>query len=98
MPHTATHGYSSEEIDDMINESDTISTPTPGNRDDFFDLFGDFLFNQGGAQGLAGLGLLTGAYGRLGSIGERGLGLGQQLAEQQMQQAACYWWSVYGWS
>ena len=88
MPHTATHGYSSEEIDDMINESATTSTPTPGNRDGFFDLFGDFLFNQGGAQGLAGLGLLTGAYGALGRVGERGLGLGQRLAEQQRQQAA----------
>ena len=68
---------------------DTGNLPSGESQDQsFFDLFGDFLFNQGGAQGLAGLGLLTGAYGRLGSIGERGLGLGQQLAEQQMQQAA----------
>lgn len=42
----------------------------------------------GGAQGLAGLGLLTSAYGRLGDIGQRGLGLGQELAETQMGQAA----------
>ena len=43
---------------------------------------------DGGAQGLAGLGLLTSAYGRLGDIGQRGLGLGQELAETQMEQAA----------
>ena len=68
---------------------DTDNLPSGESQDqDFFDLFGNFLFNQGGAQGLAGLGLLTGAYGALGRIGERGLGLGQQLAEQQMQQAA----------
>lgn len=53
----------------------------------FLDLFGDFLF-EGGAQGLAGLGLLTGAYNRLGGIGERGLQLGQGLAQTQLGQAA----------
>lgn len=42
----------------------------------------------GGAQGLAGLGLLTSAYGQLGNIGERGLTLGQELAKTQMDQAA----------
>lgn len=47
----------------------------------------DFL-GGGGGQGLAGLGLLTSAYGRLGDIGERGLTLGQELAETQMGQAA----------
>ena len=47
----------------------------------------DFL-GGGGGQGLAGLGLLTSAYGRLGDIGERGLTLGQQLAETQLGQAA----------
>ena len=45
-------------------------------------------FSGTGGRSLAGLGLLTGAYNRLGGIGERGLGLGQRLAEQQMQQAA----------
>ena len=50
-------------------------------------MFGDFLF-EGGAQGLAGLGLLTGAYNRLGGIGERGLQLGQGLAQTQLGQAA----------
>jgi hypothetical protein len=53
----------------------------------FLEQFGDFLFG-GGAQGLAGLGLLTGAYNRLGRVGERGLGLGQSLAEQQMAQSS----------
>ena len=43
---------------------------------------------EGGAQGLAGLGLLTGAYNRLGGIGERGLQLGQGLAQTQLGQAA----------
>lgn len=42
----------------------------------------------GGAQGLAGLGLLMNAYGRLGDIGERGLTLGQDLATTQLEQAA----------
>lgn len=55
-------------------------------QDPGFDLF-DFL-GGGGGQGLAGLGLLTSAYGRLGDIGERGLTLGQELAETQMGQAA----------
>jgi hypothetical protein len=45
-------------------------------------------FSGTGGRSLAGLGLLTGAYGALGGIGERGLGLGQRLAEQQLQQAA----------
>jgi hypothetical protein len=42
----------------------------------------------GGGQGLAGLGLLLNAYNRLGGIGERGLELGQGLAETQLGQAA----------
>ena len=60
-----------------------MATDDPG----FMEQFGDFLFG-GGAQGLAGLGLLTGAYNRLGRVGERGLTLGQQLAETQLGQAA----------
>ena len=60
-----------------------MATDDPG----FMEQFGDFLLG-GGAQGLAGLGLLTGAYNRLGRVGERGLGLGQQLAAQQMAQSA----------
>lgn len=47
----------------------------------------DFL-GGGGAQGLAGIGLLLNAYNRLGGIGEQGLQLGQDLAETQMEQAA----------
>ena len=34
----------------------------------------------GGAQGLAGIGLLLEAYDRLGDIGQQGLTLGQELA------------------
>ena len=71
---------------DVLGAGASTDAPTPEDPG-FMDLFGDFLFG-GGAQGLAGLGLLTGAYNRLGGIGERGLGLGQSLAEQQMQQAA----------
>ena len=67
--------------------SDVLSAGVTPDDPGFMEQFGDFLFG-GGAQGLAGLGLLTGAYNRLGQIGERGLGLGQSLAEQQMQQAA----------
>jgi hypothetical protein len=81
MPHNATHGYSSEEIDDMINEVAEEEPP-------FIDRLSNFILNQGGAQGLAGLGLLTGAYGALGGIGERGLNLGRSLAEQQMAQSS----------
>jgi len=71
---------------DVLGAGASTDAPTPEDPG-FMDLFGDFLFG-GGAQGLAGLGLLTGAYNRLGGIGERGLGLGQNLATQQMQQAA----------
>ena len=67
--------------------SDVLSAGVTPDDPGFMEQFGDFLFG-GGAQGLAWLGLLTGAYNRLGQIGERGLGLGQSLAEQQMQQAA----------
>ena len=75
----------------MVVATDDLPPNEPPNEEPqvpFEDQLADFLFNQGGAQGLAGLGLLTGAYGALGGIGERGLGLGQRLAEQQMQQAA----------
>jgi len=71
---------------DVLKAGASTDAPTPENSD-FMDLFGDFLFG-GGAQGLAGLGLLTGAYNRLGGIGERGLQLGQGLAQTQLGQAA----------
>jgi hypothetical protein len=65
-----------------------------GNTDDgslfgsqFLGRLADYL-GGGGSQGLAGLGLLMNAYGRLGDVGERGLGLGQDLAETQLGQAA----------
>jgi len=48
---------------------------------------GSFL-GGGGAQGLAGIGLLLNAYNRLGGIGQQGLQLGQDLATTQMEQAA----------
>jgi len=51
------------------------------------DDFLDFMFG-GGLQGGAGVGLLTGAYNRLGDIGDRGLELGQSLADTQMEQTA----------
>ncbi len=71
---------------DVLGAGASTDAPTPDDPG-FFDLFGDFLFG-GGAQGLAGLGLLTGAYNRLGGIGERGLQLGQGLAQTQLGQAA----------
>lgn len=67
--------------------SDVLSAGVTSDDPGFMEQFGDFLFG-GGAQGLAGLGLLTGAYNRLGGIGERGLTLGGQLAETQLGQAA----------
>lgn len=53
-------------------------------------LFGSLenLSNSSAVRGLGGLALLAKAYSDLGSVGEQGLGLGQQLAEQQLQQAA----------
>jgi len=71
---------------DVLGAGASTDAPTPDDPD-FMEQFGDFLFG-GGAQGLAGLGLLTGAYNRLGRVGERGLTLGQQLAETQLGQAA----------
>ena len=69
-----------DEVMEMAGEGTDPQVP-------FMEQFGDFLFG-GGAQGLAGLGLLTGAYGALGGIGERGLNLGRSLAAQQMAQSA----------
>lgn len=68
--------------------------------DEIFDMLGGesqgggFLQNLLGISGgealggAAALGLLGSAYNRLGDIGERGLGLGQELAETQIGQAA----------
>ena len=51
--------------------------------------FKDFIDSYGGLLGgAAGLGLLLNAYNRLGSVGDRGLMLGQDLAQTQMEQAA----------
>ena len=60
---------------------------TPPSNPSLTDALLGFL-GDGGAEGLAGLGLLTNAYGRLGAIGERGLGLGQDLAQTQLEQAS----------
>jgi len=71
--------------DGIIGTEEVMDMAT--DNPDFMSKLFDFL-GGGGSQGLAGLGLLTSAYGRLGDIGERGLTLGQQLAETQMGQAA----------
>ena len=78
--------------DDIFNE-DEFDFETgqfiegTGGGGDLLGLLGSFL-RGGGAQGLAGLGLLTGAYNRLGNIGSQGLRLGQDLAQTQLGQAA----------
>lgn len=53
-------------------------------------LFGSLenLGDSSAVRGLGGLALLAKAYSDLGGVGTQGLGLGQQLAEEQMQQAA----------
>ena len=71
-----------------IIDSDAINNMLgEGEEGSLTDVLLGFL-GDGGAQGLAGLGLLTSAYGRLGDIGQRGLGLGQELAQTQLEQAA----------
>lgn len=72
--------------DGIIGTDEVMDMATDNSGFNLENLF-DFL-GGGGGQGLAGLGLLTSAYGRLGDIGERGLTLGQQLAETQLGQAA----------
>jgi hypothetical protein len=70
-----------------IIDSDAINNMLgEGEEGSLTDALLNFL-GGGGGQGLAGLGLLTSAYERLGNIGQRGLGLGQQLAETQLGQA-----------
>lgn len=60
--------------------------PEPLFGSNFLQGLADYL-GGGGAQGLAGIGLLMQAYDRLGGIGGTGLSLGQQLAETQLRQA-----------
>ena len=72
-----------EEVMDMA--SNTAANSLFGSE--FLGGLADYL-EGGGAQGLAGLGLLMNAYGRLGDVGQRGLTLGQELAETQLGQAA----------
>ena len=73
--------------DDIIGTEEVMEMAGEGENPTPMQQLLNFFSGTGG-RSLAGLGLLTGAYGRLGSIGERGLGLGQRLAEQQLQQAA----------
>jgi len=69
-----------EEVFGMLGDEEST-------LDQFLGGLGGFL-EGGGAQGLAGIGLLLNAYNRLGGIGEQGLQLGQDLATTQMEQAA----------
>jgi hypothetical protein len=71
--------------DDVMEMAGGTSGPLFGSN--FLQSISDYL-GGGGAQGLAGLGLLMNAYGRLGDVGQRGLELGQGLAETQLGQAA----------
>jgi hypothetical protein len=70
--------------------SEDTSKPSPESEplfgSNFLQGLADYL-GGGGAQGLAGIGLLMQAYDRLGGIGGTGLSLGQQLAETQLRQA-----------
>jgi len=61
---------------------DNSTEETPSNMDRLYS----FLTGSGG-RNLAGLGLLTNAYSRLGDIGQTGLDLGQQLAAEQVAQS-----------
>lgn len=80
--------YSSRGIDALIDEvADPNFEASPTNAASLFSSISNFL-GGGGAQGLAGIGLLLNAYNRLGGIGQQGLQLGQDLATTQMEQAA----------
>ena len=60
-------------------------------RGDYLEDIANYFSGDEGQQrlaGLTGLGLLTGAYSDLGQIGRRGLRLGRNLAETQLDQAA----------
>ena len=60
-------------------------------RGDYLEDIANYFSGDEGQQrlaGLTGLGLLTGAYSDLGQIGRRGLRLGRNLAETQLEQAA----------
>lgn len=72
-------GFREFDTSTLGGETETIPLST-------MDRLYNFLTGSGG-RSLAGIGLLTGAYEKLGGIGERGLELGEQLAAQQMAQA-----------
>jgi len=80
-------------MDAVLNEQQladlgiSISGEESGALSGLLSGLGSFL-GGGGAQGLAGIGLLLNAYNRLGGIGDEGLRLGQDLASTQMEQAA----------
>ena len=75
---------SSAGIDDLINEIAAMPQARSAPSDNFLSgLFGSILNNFGPiASSVGGLGALTGAYDRLGSIGERGLVGAGQIAEE----------------
>lgn len=56
--------------------------------------FMDFLFGGGGLEGLAGTGLLMGAYNNLGDIGQDALEYAEQMGETAMQNTAFVPYSV----
>jgi len=75
-----------EEVMDMASNTGAASDGSLFGSE-FLGGLADYL-GGGGAQGLAGLGLLMNAYSRLGDIGQQGLTLGQSLADTQLSQAA----------
>ena len=78
-PNLETQSYRPVDTSTLSGGGDDPSLTT-------MDRLYNFLTGSGG-RSLAGIGLLTGAYEKLGGIGERGLKLGDQLAAQQMAQA-----------
>ena len=83
-PTVTNPAMSSAGIDDLINEIAAMPQTRSAPSDNFLSgLFGSILNNFGPiASSVGGLGALTGAYDRLGSIGERGLVGAGQIAEE----------------
>ena len=83
-PAATNPAMSSAGIDDLIDEIVAMPQTRSAPSDNFLGgLFGSILKNFGPIASTAGgLGALTGAYGRLGDIGERGLVGAGQIAEE----------------
>jgi hypothetical protein len=83
-PTVTNPAMSSAGIDDLINEIAAMPQTRSAPSDNFLSgLFGSILNNFGPiASSVGGLGALTGAYDRLGAIGERGLVGAGQIAEE----------------